>query len=116
MSELSAWVRQVVEALQREIADRSVLPVSTYRLQLDREAMTYRHAAAIVPYLDDLGISHLYTSPYRKSRAGSPHGYAIVDYDSLNPELGSEDDYRAMVDALRDVAVWAGSSTSCPIT
>ncbi len=101
MSELSAWVRQVVEALRREIADRSVRPVSTYRLQLDREAMTYRHAAAIVPYLHDLGISHLYTSPDRKSRAGSPHGYAIVDYDSLNPELGSEEDYQAVVEALR---------------
>jgi maltooligosyltrehalose synthase len=57
-------------------------------------------AAAIAPYLDALGISHLYASPCLKTRSGSVHGYAIVDYAQLNPELGSEDDYRAMFDHL----------------
>ena len=67
--------------------------------------MTFRDAAGIVPYLDELGISHLYASPYLKARSGSPHGYAIVDYAQLNPELGSENDYRAMVEALHGRAM-----------
>ena len=67
--------------------------------------MTFRDAAGIVPYLDELGVSHLYASPYLKARMGSPHGYAIVDYARLNPELGSETDYRAMVEALQGRAM-----------
>src|SRR4029077_1492421 len=58
-------------------------------------------AAEIVPYLHELGVSHLYTSPDRKAQSGSAHGYAIVDYDSLNPELGGAEDYQALVAALR---------------
>jgi (1->4)-alpha-D-glucan 1-alpha-D-glucosylmutase len=101
MTEPSVWLRDIVEALRREFAHMAARPLSTYRLQLDREAMTYRHTAEVVPYLRELGISHLYTSPDRKARAGSPHGYAIVDYDALNPELGSTEDYQALVEALR---------------
>jgi (1->4)-alpha-D-glucan 1-alpha-D-glucosylmutase len=62
--------------------------------------MTFRDSAGIVPYLDELGISHLYASPYLKARAGSTHGYAVVDYTQLNPELGGRDGYRALVEAL----------------
>ena len=80
MTEPSAWVRHIVDALRREIDQWAARPASTYRLQLDRETMPYRRAAEIVPYLHELGVSHLYTSPDRKARAGSPHGYAIVDY------------------------------------
>ena len=101
MTEPSAWVRQFVETVQREIAQRAAWPASTYRLQLDGETMPYRRAAEIVPYLHELGVSHLYTSPDRKARAGSPHGYAIVDYGALNPELGSAEDYQTLVDAIR---------------
>ena len=53
-----------------------------------------------LPYLADLGVSHLYASPCQKVRCGSTHGYAIVDYGQLDPELGDADDYRAMVEAL----------------
>jgi (1->4)-alpha-D-glucan 1-alpha-D-glucosylmutase len=105
MTELSAWVRRVVDALKHVLAERAARPESTYRLQLDGKSMTYRHAAEIVPYLHDLGISHLYTSPDRKARSGSPHGYAIVDYDALNPELGDEEGYEALVAALREAGM-----------
>ena len=101
MIDLSAWVQRVVEVLKRELAERAAPPESTYRLQLARETMTYRRAAEIVPYLHELGVSHLYTSPDRKAQSGSAHGYAIVDYDSLNPELGGAEDYQALVAALR---------------
>src|SRR5580704_8819223 len=99
MIESSAWIERVLEVLKRELAERSAPPESTYRLQLGRESMTYDRAAAVVPYLRELGVSHLYTSPDRKARSGSPHGYAIVDYDLLNPELGGDEDYRALVEA-----------------
>ncbi|MBC7954091.1 MAG: malto-oligosyltrehalose synthase [Rhodospirillaceae bacterium] len=42
----------------------------------------------MVPYLAALGISHLYVSPILKARAGSQHGYDIIDHNALNPELG----------------------------
>ncbi|HLI23283.1 MAG TPA: malto-oligosyltrehalose synthase [Stellaceae bacterium] len=64
-------------------------PLATYRLQLHRD-FTFAHATAILPYLARLGISHVYCSPFLKARAGSSHGYDIVDYSRINPELGDE--------------------------
>ncbi|HEX2971813.1 MAG TPA: malto-oligosyltrehalose synthase [Tepidisphaeraceae bacterium] len=76
------------------------LPQSTYRLQF-HAGFTFHDAGAIVPYLRDLGITHAYASPYLKAKSGSMHGYDVVDYQQLNPELGSEADFQAWVDALR---------------
>ena len=64
-------------------------PLATYRLQLHRD-FTFAQATAILPYLARLGISHVYCSPFLKARAGSTHGYDIVDYTRINPELGDE--------------------------
>jgi (1->4)-alpha-D-glucan 1-alpha-D-glucosylmutase len=76
------------------------IPRATYRVQLHRE-FTFRDVHAIVPYLASLGISHLYTSPFLKARAGSKHGYDVVDHDALNPEIGTEADLDALVAALQ---------------
>jgi len=75
------------------------IPTATYRLQLNPH-FTFRDAAAIVPYLSALGISHFYASPYLRSRSGSVHGYDIIDHNSLNPELGTPDDYERFVGEL----------------
>lgn len=73
--------------------DRSrAVPRATYRLQL-HSAFTFNDAARIVPYLARLGVSHLYTSPLLQARAGSMHGYDVVDHTQLNPELGSREDF-----------------------
>jgi len=48
-------------------------------------------AGRIIPYLHDLGISDLYASPIFKARAGSTHGYDVVDHNVPNPELGSQE-------------------------
>src|SRR6266496_1172978 len=77
----------------------SQIPIATYRLQLNR-SFTFRDAAAIVPYLAQLGISHCYVSPYLRARPGSTHGYDIVDHNSLNPEIGSPEDYESLVAEL----------------
>ena len=47
-------------------------------------------ARRIVPYLARLGISHLYASPITMARPGSTHGYDVIDFNRLNPELGDE--------------------------
>lgn len=77
----------------------SAIPMATYRLQFNRE-FTFRDAAALVPYLSALGISHCYASPYLRARPGSMHGYDIIDHNSLNPEIGSPEDYDLFVHEL----------------
>ena len=73
---------------------------ATARLQFHK-GFTLDNATALVPYFASLGISHLYASPLLKARAGSTHGYDIVDHNTINPELGGEDALRRLVDALR---------------
>lgn len=65
------------------------IPLATYRLQLTAD-FDFDKAAAVVPYLKALGITHLYTSPVMKARKGSTHGYDTVDHSQFNPELGGE--------------------------
>ncbi|NJN69231.1 MAG: malto-oligosyltrehalose synthase [Nitrospira sp.] len=75
------------------------IPIATYRIQVNR-TFTFQDATQLIPYLDDLGITDLYCSPYFRAVPGSLHGYDVVDPTTLNPEIGSEDDYRAMIDVL----------------
>jgi (1->4)-alpha-D-glucan 1-alpha-D-glucosylmutase len=72
---------------------------ATYRIQFN-ENFRFADATALVPYLDDLGISHLYASPITAARPGSTHGYDVVDFNRLNPALGTEDDLRNLAGAL----------------
>jgi (1->4)-alpha-D-glucan 1-alpha-D-glucosylmutase len=65
------------------------VPTASYRLQFGL-GFGFREAEAIVPYLDALGISHVYASPILKARRGSTHGYDITDHNALNDELGDE--------------------------
>ncbi len=76
------------------------IPQSTYRLQFNGH-FRFNDAGEILPYLHRLGISDIYASPYFKARAGSLHGYDILDQNSLNPEIGSEDEYEALVGELQ---------------
>ncbi|HCE68234.1 MAG TPA: malto-oligosyltrehalose synthase [Geobacter sp.] len=76
------------------------IPAATYRLQFN-SGFRFSDAREIVPYLHRLGISDIYASPYFKASEGSLHGYDILDQNSLNPEIGSEDEYEAMVDELK---------------
>jgi (1->4)-alpha-D-glucan 1-alpha-D-glucosylmutase len=79
---------------------RALIPRATYRLQLNA-GFTFKDAAALVPYLAELGISHVYCSPYFRARPGSVHGYDVVDHNSLNPEIGTRKDFEEFVSALR---------------
>jgi (1->4)-alpha-D-glucan 1-alpha-D-glucosylmutase len=75
------------------------IPIATYRLQLT-PIFGFDRAAALVPYLKALGVSHLYASPFLQARAGSSHGYDIVDHNAFNPELGGEQGFRQLREAL----------------
>jgi (1->4)-alpha-D-glucan 1-alpha-D-glucosylmutase len=76
------------------------IPVATYRIQLTAD-FDFDAVGAIVPYLKSLGITHLYASPFMKSRKGSTHGYDIVDHTKLNPELGGEPGFERLSAALK---------------
>jgi (1->4)-alpha-D-glucan 1-alpha-D-glucosylmutase len=78
----------------------SARPRATMRLQLHK-GFTFADAKSLIPYLVDLGISHIYSSPILTARAGSIHGYDVVDPTSVNPELGGEPGLRNFVSALR---------------
>lgn len=59
-------------------------------------------ALDIVPYLERLGVSHIYASPVLQSQPGSQHGYDITDPTRLDADRGDESDWHALTDALHD--------------
>jgi (1->4)-alpha-D-glucan 1-alpha-D-glucosylmutase len=72
---------------------------ATYRLQLS-QSFGFAAARSLVPYLRDLGISHLYLSPALQARAGSTHGYDVVDPGQMSIALGGEDEFRRLSAAV----------------
>lgn len=76
------------------------VPTGTYRLQL-RPEFGFRDAATVVPYLADLGVSHVYCSPVLQAAPGSAHGYDVVDHSRLSDDLGGADGWRELVEACR---------------
>jgi (1->4)-alpha-D-glucan 1-alpha-D-glucosylmutase len=77
------------------------IPTATYRLQFHKD-YTFANARSIVSYLADLGISDIYASPIFTARAGSTHGYDVVDPTQLNPELGTTEEFADLVTEIRD--------------
>jgi (1->4)-alpha-D-glucan 1-alpha-D-glucosylmutase len=74
-------------------------PLSTYRVQL-RSEFAFADAAAIAGYLADLGVTHLYSSPYLQAAPGSAHGYDVVDPTRVSEDLGGEEAHARMCRAL----------------
>lgn len=81
------------------------IPNATYRIQFNA-AFGFRQAEEILDYLLGLGVSHIYASPIFKAQKGSAHGYDVVDPNQLNPELGSPEDFEALVAQLRDKGMY----------
>ncbi|HWF73809.1 MAG TPA: malto-oligosyltrehalose synthase [Solirubrobacteraceae bacterium] len=77
---------------------------ATYRLQLSA-GFGFDHARELVDYLSGLGISHLYLSPIMRARAGSMHGYDVVDPTRVSDELGGEESFRRLVGAAREAGM-----------
>lgn len=72
---------------------------ATYRMQFTKN-FRFADAEALVPYLHDLGISHLYASPVFEARPGSLSGYDTCDFSRVSPELGGEQAFNSLVRAL----------------
>lgn len=89
-----------VETIIQDLLTSRRIPTATYRFQFNAE-FTLKDALRLVPYLHALGISDVYASPLFKPRSGSTHGYDIVDYQQLNPELGTTEDFEALISALK---------------
>ncbi len=82
------------------------LPAATYRLQFNKD-FNFKSAVKLLPYLKELGISHIYASPVFKAAKGSMHGYDVVDQTCFNPDLGAEDDFNKLVEeAHRQDIYW----------
>ncbi|HXL39944.1 MAG TPA: malto-oligosyltrehalose synthase [Myxococcales bacterium] len=96
-------VREQARSLLDEVAGELAAarqPVATYRVQLHK-GFPFDAAAAVLPYLAELGITDLYTSPILQAAPGSMHGYDVIDHGSYNAELGGEEGYERLASALR---------------
>jgi (1->4)-alpha-D-glucan 1-alpha-D-glucosylmutase len=74
-------------------------PRATYRVQL-RPGFGFDAAAALAGYLAELGVSHLYASPILQAVPGSEHGYDVADPTRISEQLGGDEGFRRMVEAL----------------
>src|SRR3712207_2526426 len=77
---------------------------ATYRLQLGGD-FGFAQARELVPYLRDLGVSHLYLPPSFQAREGSTHGYDVVDPTRISDELGGEREFDALAAAARQAGL-----------
>ena len=73
----------------------SLHPTSMYRLQFNR-SFPLSEIGGLISYLKKLGVSHIYSSPILESVKGSNHGYNVVNFEQINPELGSEEEFVQM--------------------
>jgi (1->4)-alpha-D-glucan 1-alpha-D-glucosylmutase len=76
-------------------------PLSTYRLQMRSDSFTFADAEDLLPYLEDLGVSHLYLSPILTAAQGSTHGYDVTDATMVSAALGGADGFARLSSAAR---------------
>ncbi len=78
--------------------------VATYRLQL-RGGTGFAEARTMLPWLTELGVSHLYLSPLFRAAAGSTHGYDVLDPNEVDPVLGGEEGFVALSNAALEAGI-----------
>lgn len=81
------------------------IPSATYRVQFNAD-FRFEQARELLPYLEKIGITHLYASPLFQARTGSLHGYDVVNPTCLNPEIGTEDEFNELVADLDARGMW----------
>lgn len=81
-----------------------VVPLSTYRIQF-HPGFGFAQCRETLPYLAALGISHVYASPIFKARPGSEHGYDVCDHQSLNPELGTTQEFEQLMASCKELGL-----------
>jgi len=93
-------VREMFNKAAKALSEFRRIPIATYRLQFNRQ-LRFSDAKSIISYLNELGISDIYASPYLKAQKGSLHGYDILDHHHFNPEIGTEKEYDEFVEELK---------------
>jgi (1->4)-alpha-D-glucan 1-alpha-D-glucosylmutase len=86
------------------MASRLRIPTATYRLQFNRH-FTFKDATNIIPYLQKLGISDIYSSPFFRSRPDSDHGYDVSNHNELNAAIGTREEFDTMAAALKQAGL-----------
>lgn len=89
---------EIVESMRR--VPLRMVRTSTYRLQF-HAAFRFDDALRIVDYLKELGVSHVYCSPYMQAAPGSTHGYDVIDHSAVNEEIGGEEGHLRFREGLR---------------
>ncbi len=77
------------------------IPLATYRVQLNKE-FNFESLEEVLPYLKELGVSHVYASPIFKAKKGSVHGYNIVDPNKISDELGGPEGFENLIRKISD--------------
>ncbi len=75
--------------------------IATYRLQLQPD-FDFAAVESVLPYLRDLGVSHIYLSPVNEARIGSTHGYDVIDHNEIRKELGGREGFDRMLEKARN--------------
>jgi (1->4)-alpha-D-glucan 1-alpha-D-glucosylmutase len=78
--------------------------VATYRLQL-HAGFPLSAAQGVLPYLAELGISHVYLSPCLQAVPGSLHGYDVADPTKVSKDLGGERAWSNFAEAARSLGL-----------
>jgi (1->4)-alpha-D-glucan 1-alpha-D-glucosylmutase len=76
------------------------IPASTYRLQITK-SFNFKNLKKILPYLNKLGISTIYSAPFFEARPGSTHGYDVTDPHLINPEIGTMHEFKSLAEELK---------------
>src|SRR5690349_4095677 len=77
----------------------------TFRIQLTAEFGFRKAREIVLPYAEELGVSHLYLSPSLQAQKGSTHGYDVTDPTRISDELGGEDEFRALAEAAHEAGL-----------
>src|SRR4051812_28235231 len=77
---------------------------ATYRLQL-HAGFPLAEAARILPYLAQLGVSHVYLSPCLQAAPGSTHGYDVTDPSKVSEDLGGSAAWANFSQAAREAGL-----------
>lgn len=78
--------------------------IASYRLQL-LPGFGFAEVEALVPYLQQLGVSHLYLSPVNEAHQGSTHGYDVIDHNAIRAELGGREGLDRLVETVREAGL-----------
>ncbi|MBI3728062.1 MAG: alpha-amylase family protein [Burkholderiales bacterium] len=77
-----------------------------YCCYVDRFASDLRGVRQRIPHLQELGVTYLHLLPFLKARAGeNDGGFAVADFDAIEPRLGNMADLEELSSALRAAGI-----------